>query len=251
MPTFIELVPDVNDLLSLEVEDLAEIVLQVMPSVLQNEIVWPGAVAESAYPPHGIGPGYPVATRYRVRLAVAEALSWLENQGLLIVDPDQSGRFLRFSRRGAAALKQGGVAAFRWGRSLPPELMHRKLTEKVRPQFLRGDYDVAVFQAFKIVEIAVRSAANALGAEFPDNAVGTDLMRQAFRPRAGPLADRTLVFAEQEAVSALFAGAIGHAKNPSGHRETEISPMEAARLILFASYLLDLVEDRVIAARSA
>lgn len=248
MTSFIELVPDVNHLLALEVEDLAEVVMQVVPSLLQGGRVYGPSISESAFARHGIGPGYPENTQRRVSLAVAEAVSWLETQGLLMPDPGQHGRHLCLTRRGEVALKQGGVSAYRWGRFLPTELLHPGLAEKVKPLFLRGDYDVAVFQAFKLVEVAVRSAANSVGADFPDNAVGTDLMRRAFTPRTGPLANTELAVAEQEALSSLFAGAIGHAKNPTGHREVEISPMEAARLILFASYLLDLVWERSHAA---
>jgi len=35
----------------------------------------------------------------------------------------------------------------RHGNILPVGLLHPRLAEKVRPMFLRGDYDVAVFQA--------------------------------------------------------------------------------------------------------
>jgi hypothetical protein len=52
------------------------------------------------------------------------------------------------------------------------------------------------------------------------------------------------VAAEREAEAALFAGAIGHAKNPTGHREVEMSPPTAVRLIVFASHLLDIVARR-------
>jgi hypothetical protein len=65
--------------------------------------------------------------------------------------------------------------------------------------FRRGDHDVAVFQAFKEVEVAVRHAANAKGAGYADSEVGTTLMRKAFHPETGPLADKTLVVAEREA----------------------------------------------------
>jgi hypothetical protein len=40
----------------------------------------------------------------------------------------------------------------------------------------------------------------------------------------------------------LFSGAIGHAKNPGSHREVYLEVDDAARLIVFASYLLDQVE---------
>jgi hypothetical protein len=71
------------------------------------------------------------------------------------------------------------------------------LAEKVLPQFLRGDHDVGVFQAFKEIEVAVRKAANAKGAGYPDDLVGTTLMRRAFHPESGPLRNTALVAAER------------------------------------------------------
>jgi hypothetical protein len=104
---------------------------------------------------------------------------------------------------------------------------------------------VAVFQAFKEVEVAVQNAANARGAGYPDSDVGTTLMRNAFHPERGPLTDMVAVVAEREALMHLFSGAIGHAKNPTSHRHVAILAAEAARLIIFASHLLQVVEERV------
>ena len=110
--------------------------------------------------------------------------------------------------------------------------------------FRRGDHDVAVFQAFKEVEVAVRKTANAKGARYPDSEVGISLMRKAFHPDTGPLTDTNLVPAEREAEMHLFSGAIGHAKNPASHRDVQIGAMEASRLIVFASQLFNIVERR-------
>ncbi len=135
--------------------------------------------------------------------------------------------------------------AFRKGRTLPVELLQPTLAEKVLPQFLRADHDVGVFQAFKEVEVAVRKAANAKGAGYPDDLVGTTLMRKAFHPESGPLRNTALVAAERDAEMHLFAGAIGHAKNPTSHRDVTLNPQEAARLVVFASHLLSIVEQRM------
>ena len=134
------------------------------------------------------------------------------------------------------------VEAFRKGRILPSDLVPTLFAEKVVPLFRRGDHDVAVFQAFKEVEVAVRNTANAKGAGYANFEVGTTLMRKAFHPDTGPLADKTLVPAEREAEMHLFAAAIGHAKNPTSHRDVAMTALEAARLIMFASHLFDIVE---------
>jgi Protein of unknown function (Hypoth_ymh) len=180
-----------------------------------------------------------------VELAVAEAVSWLVSQGLLVEDPSQPiGRLFALTRRAATVRNRTDLEAYRKGRMLPVELLQPALAERVWPQFLRGDHDVAIFQAFKEVEVAIRKAANSKGAGYPDDLVGTTLMRRAFHPETGPLTDMSLVVSEREAEMHLFSGAIGHGKNPPSHRDVEPAPQEAARLIVFASHLLSIVEQR-------
>ena len=69
-------------------------------------------------------------------------------------------------------------------------------------------------------------------------------MRDAFNTETGPLRDPNLVLAEREAEAHLFAGAIGHARNPAGHNEFEVTAVDAAQLIIFASYLFSIVRQR-------
>jgi uncharacterized protein (TIGR02391 family) len=128
---------------------------------------------------------------------------------------------------------------------LPRGQIHPVIASRVYPAFLRGEYDTAVFQAFREVEVAVREA----GGYGPDD-YGTDLMRSAFKPSGkrgqattlGPLTDRALPIAEQEAMANLFAGAIGLYKNPQSHRLVPTHAEDAAEVILFASHLLRIVD---------
>ena len=114
------------------------------------------------------------------------------------------------------------------------------LVQKILPAFHRGDYDAAVFQAFKEVEVEVRRAA-ALSNEL----LGVDLMRKAFHPEGGALTDAGAVPGERQAMSDLFAGSIGTFKNPGSHREVDLDdPQEAAEAILLANHLLKIVERR-------
>ena len=73
---------------------------------------------------------------------------------------------------------------------------------------------------------------------------GTDLIRKAFDPERGPLTDLNVPRAEREALSHLFAGAIGSYKNPHSHRNVEIEPSEAVKMIVLASHLLGIVDER-------
>ena len=73
------------------------------------------------------------------------------------------------------------VAAYRQANLLPRQLLHGRIAAKVWGTFIRGEYDTAVFQAFKEVEVSVRAAAG-----LPDTEIGTSLMRRAFNPESGP-----------------------------------------------------------------
>ena len=91
---------------------------------------------------------------------------------------------------------------------LPRRLLHAAIAQKVWAPFLRGDYDTAVFQAFKDVEVRVREAAE-LGA----SDLGVNLMRKAFHASDGALTDPADVPSEKQTVSDLFEGAIGLCRN--------------------------------------
>jgi hypothetical protein len=242
--SLLALFPKPDDLLALEPEDLSGVLLEIAPGVMQNGVFQTASFSAQLF--RTIGETYPVnVTVVRsVELAIAEALSWLVSQGLLVIDPNQPVQSFVPTRRAGALRNRADVEAYRKGRMSPVELLQPTLAEKVWPQFLRGDHDVAVFQAFKEVEVAVRKAANGKGAGYPDDVLGVPLMRKAFNPETGPLSDRSRGTGERHADMDLFAGAIGHAKNPASHRDIEPSPQEAARLIVFASHLLNIVEQR-------
>jgi hypothetical protein len=88
-----------------------------------------------------------------------------------------------------------------------------------------GPYFSAVIMTWPSFKPSRRSRSpfeTRLGAGFADDLVGVPLMRRAFHPETDPLTDTSRVAAERDAEMALFAGAIGHAKNPPGHRDVDL-----------------------------
>jgi uncharacterized protein (TIGR02391 family) len=177
--------------------------------------------------------------RDAIACALVEAWVWLEREGMIAPAPGQDGDWIIVTRRGERLRARDDFRRYQFSNVLPRGQLHPVLADRIWPTFLRGDYDTAVFQAFREVEIAVRRAAG-----LADTDIGTDLMRRAFSP-GRPLADPEAPLSEQEALAHLFAGAIGSYKNPQSHRAVNLTdPVEAAEIIAFASQLLRIVDRR-------
>ena len=239
-----KLVPDAADLLGLEVEELAGVLLVHLNSCKQGDCtaVQNGLINQDNFfegDRRGKPPEY-AARQGEVDVALMEAWAWLQNEGLLVKKP-AGYDWLFVSRRGKEITSLDDFASYLKAHLLPKRQIHPLIDSKVYPAFLRGEYDTAVFQAFREVEVAVRKA----GA-FPAAAIGVTLMRDAFRPannnQSGPLTDKQIPVAEQEAMLSLFAGAIGLFKNPQSHRHVPTHPVDAAEVIMFASQLLRIVD---------
>lgn len=123
-------------------------------------------------------------------------------------------------------------------RLIPEKLLHPVIIKRAYRLFLAGEFESAVIEAFKAVEIEVRRIA-----QLNLDDIGIKLIRKAFDPNQGPLTDMNLPPAEREAIAHLFSGALGLYKNPCSHRKVDMTYNEAFEKLNLASHLLKLLDS--------
>ncbi len=231
-----DIVPDPELLLSLEPEEVGGVILEHLNSLDPRE-----TEALSRYNfslADWIGEYSPECNEDEIKKVLMEGWVWLEREGLLAPKPGSEEGWFFVTRRGKSFKSHADYTAYRRNDLLPRRMLHPNIAQASMPSFSRGVYDTAVFNAFKEVEIAVRKRG-----EYSENDVGTKLMRKAFHHQSGPLRDVNLQTAEREALSSLFAGAIGLYKNPHSHRNVALGAEEAAEMVILASHLLRIAES--------
>ena len=120
---------------------------------------------------------------------------------------------------------------------MPETYVHPLIVKKSFSLLHQGQFESAVLQAYKTIEMRIREKIGTEPEEY-----GVKLIRKAFNPENGPLTDYELPKAEREAFCNYIAGAFGFYKNPCSHRDVELDFISAFERIVVASDLLKVVE---------
>jgi uncharacterized protein (TIGR02391 family) len=248
-PKLLEMLPDADSLLSLEPEELAGpllVSLEGREDIILENVISFNSMSRSFETKTELRQKYPPRHDDEILFALMEAWQWLEREGFVAPRPTDLSRERSVgmvttyfvTRRGQTIETPEVLEAYRRANLLPQRQLHPTIAQKVWATFLRGDYDTAVFQSFKDVEIAVRKAGG-----YAETDYGTDLMRKAFHVQTGNLTDLNQPNSERQARSDLFAGTIGSYKNPGSHRNVNMTAAEAVEVIILASHLLRIVDS--------
>jgi uncharacterized protein (TIGR02391 family) len=172
--------------------------------------------------------------------AVFEAIAWARRELLLVQNHGSTppSDALMLSRRGRI-FTQHDIERLRLERILPDFLLHERIRRVCIDIFNTGHHQAAVFEAFRVLEMAIREAAG-----YDIDQHGRQMIMDAFNEKKnGPLVDPAALPSEQEAMRFLMVGSVGLFKNPRSHRDVTVDdPKEAAEMLITASHLLRIVE---------
>jgi uncharacterized protein (TIGR02391 family) len=186
--------------------------------------------------------GYPYSTQARtdVQRVIGRAWKALDDADF-IEEPDPDNGKNGYRVPSATGKKMNASADYKGARmrsKFTREMFHRGLPDAAWNAFTVGDYDTAVFEAFKSVEVAVRTKGGFTATDF-----GATLMKKAFDPNNGPLRDKAAPAARQKARCDLFTGAFGEIRNPKGHNDPTITDALVAAEELMAAGVLRRIVD--------
>jgi len=234
---FKDIFPPADTILDMEPEELAPLVLKFLNESGSQKLNMHN-FSLGTNPDFIMWAGEDLRRRNEILQRLIVSWRWLERE-LFIAPQPGNVNWAFITSRGKEVLESQDFETYQKGHLLPSEGLDPILVRKVKQAFVRGDYDTAVFQAFKEVEVRVRKKAG-----FSNEDFGVPLMRKAFGPPAGLLVDKGATSGEQNARMELFTGALGTFKNPSSHRDVNFSdPKEAADIIHLANQLLRIVQS--------
>jgi uncharacterized protein (TIGR02391 family) len=174
-----------------------------------------------------------------VSKVISRAWKKLEDR-LFIEEPDTyNGKngFRKPSEEGRQANAAADYAAVSARSKFTRDMFHPDLPDASWNAFSSGDYDSAVFEAFKAVEALVRKRLAATD-------FGAALMKKAFDPTTGPLRDEAASATRRKARCDLFTGAFDAIRNPKAHNDpTIVDTLVAVEEMMTAGVLRRIVDS--------
>ncbi|GAA1380717.1 TIGR02391 family protein [Luteococcus sanguinis] len=226
---------ELDDIRNLPLPDLALKLLAIQPREQAN---FNNLVRGFEHQHGSLGQSQP-ADMTQMLARLSDAWAWLESHALIGPSSLNPGgkSWQRRTALGEEVVADAAALTKVWASERLAGDLHPAL-KSARANFALGDYETACFAAMKAVEVEVRRVAGQ-----PNELLGVPLMRKAFSPKGGVLADGAAEGGEQQATADLFAGAIGAYKNPASHRTVQFEdPTEAAEVIQLADLLLRIVD---------
>jgi uncharacterized protein (TIGR02391 family) len=187
------------------------------------------------------GYAYNAQARSDLGRVIARAWKALENAGFIEEPDSYNGKngFRVPSAEGRQAQKATDYIGVRMRTKFTREMFHPSLPDAAWNAFSVGDYDTAVFEAFKSLEVAVRTKGGFSNTDF-----GAALMKKAFDPNSGPLRDQAATRNRRLARCELFTGSFGEIRNPKGHNDPTITDtLVAVEELMTAGMLRRIVDN--------
>jgi uncharacterized protein (TIGR02391 family) len=171
-----------------------------------------------------------------------ECIEELQRDSFIKNDPDQGNPdFKALTDKGRQSVEKELENMQLPSVDIDAVLSRQDLADKVREDYLDGEYDKAVREAMVMVEVAVRTKAQLA------TAFGANLMRTAFTQPGSRLTHPDAHNQGQhDALLNLFLGTNGWYRNPIAHGPVGYSdPHQVAQILGLANLLLDLVDKCV------
>src|SRR5580658_1223882 len=137
MPTIHQMIPNAEDLLALDPEELAPVLLQYIRSDV--ETTWKRSFKRGNVFRNDASPGKDYGPTFQASVdeALMAAWMWLEREGLLLPEPGSQDRdWVIVSPRGRALLSKEDFDAYRLGLSFPRKTLHPAIASNTFALFL-------------------------------------------------------------------------------------------------------------------
>ena len=166
--------------------------------------------------------------------ALSESWSRLTAEGFIEPVPELPPGTIRLSEKGRRAAAATSIQDIKVRQMLRREMLHEALQGAVYDSFAAGRDNTSTSLAFRILEKAVAAKAG-LGRRL----TGIGLLRAAFNPQGGPLADPKLPPVLREGVLNLFVGTASVVENWSSlRRDREENPVASMEELMLISRLM-------------